>query len=273
MKFITFLTTTLLAILTLSPEAFAQSNPPKCPPGEMPLSSLNCAVIPYVRQIVDSDHNDCLSKLEILSTTKIETETYHLFDEEKFSSDMENAEKLVKSGKCRPSYDDLNKFPNLIVIGRSLGGFDRRIINKELVLRNIAILEPVAFIGAPARKVSFPNVTIIGKEAFYHADDLEEIDIPNVIILGEEALEGTGISHISLPHASVINREALRTKTLKKLELTTPEEIILGDNIVANSKNIDLVLNKNKSPNGNSSPKATDATHWAGYEWKSITYK
>ncbi len=66
MKFITFLTTTLLAILTLSPEAFAQSNSPKCPPGEIPLSSLNCAVIPYVRQIVDRDSNDCLSKLEIL---------------------------------------------------------------------------------------------------------------------------------------------------------------------------------------------------------------
>ena len=275
MKFITFLTTTLLAILTLSPEAFAQSNPPKCPPGEIPLCSLNCVVIPYVRQIVDSDHNDCLSKLEILSTTIISAETSHLFDpgEESLKSDMKNAEKLVESGKCRPSYDDLNKFPNLIVIGGSLRGFDRSIINKELVLRNIAILEPVAFIGAPARKVSFPNVTIIGKDAFFHAEDLEEIDIPNVIILGEDALEDTGISHISLPHASVINRKALRTKTLKKLELTTPEEIILGDNIVANSKNIDLVLNKNKSPNGNSSPKATDATHWAGYEWKSITYK
>lgn len=273
MKFITFLTTTLLAILTLSPEAFAQSNPPKCPPGEIALSSLNCAVIPYVRQIVDRDHNDCLSKLEILSTTKIETETYHLFDKEKFRSDMKSAGELIKSRKCRPSYDDLNKFPNLIVIGRNLLGLGMHTINKELVLRNIAILEPVAFIEAPARKVSFPNVKIIGKEAFYNADGLEEIDIPNVIMLGEEALEDTGISHISLPHASVINRKALRTKTLTKLELTTPEEIILGDNIVANSEKIDLVLNKNKSPNGNSSPKATDATHWAGYEWKSITYK
>ena len=56
------------------------------------------------------------------------------------------------------------------------------------------------------------------------------------------------------------------------LKLTTPEDINIISLNISGSKYTTLYLNKNKSPDGSGSPKATSTNEWAGVTWKKIIY-
>lgn len=291
MKFITFLTTTLLAILTLSPEAFAQSNPPKCPPGEMPVTHLMSQIKSnimklYVKDITHIDGvSGCVSKNALNSITTFDT--IKLYKKYNPSSKLSNASidndtntavRILKMLRNDPEYpliisDFISlQFPNLQIVEKY--SFVGNSTIKDFRHPSILIVGDFALCESDISNVSLPNAIIIGDYAFADCDHLQTVNLPNAVLIGKGAFVETSIASLQLPNATTIQASAFSyPKQLRHLELTTPEEIILGDHIVFNSEKIDLVLNKNKSPNGNSSPKATDATHWAGYEWKSITYK
>lgn len=294
MKFITFLTTTLLAILTLSPEAFAQSNPPKCPPGEMPVTHLMSQIKSnimklYVKDITHiDDASGCVSKnaLNLITTF----DTIKLYKKYNPSSKLSNAsidndintgERILKMLKNDPEYpliisDFISlQFPNLQIVEKY--SFAGNSTIEGFRHPSILIVGDFALVDSDISNVSLPNAIIIGDYAFADCNHLQTVNLPNAVLIGEGAFaEARSIASLQLPNATTIQASAFSyAKQLRHLELTTPNPITLGHIFERprDSKNIDLVLNKNKSPNGNSSPKATDATHWAGYEWKSITYK
>ena len=297
MKFITFLTTTLLAILTLSPEAFAQSNPPKCPPGEMPVTHLMSQIKSnimklYVKDVIKIDDvSGCVSKnaLNLITTFVIikiyknaYIEHYNLYKtmEEKqkreaflASSFMNQFDMIVQDPEYPLIVSDFIslQLPNLQIIGDLAFNGNKTI--KDFRHPNILVVGDYAFGGSEISSVSLPNARIIGDGAFTHCEKLQRVALPNAVVIGKNAFYQSSVASLKLPNASTIQTLAFnRTDQLRHLELTTPNSINIGK-FNTLTERIDLVLNKNKSPNGNSSPKATDATHWAGYEWKSITYK
>lgn len=293
MKFITFLTTTLLAILTLSPEAFAQSNPPKCPPGEIPVTHLMSQIKSNIMKLYVKDHIDdvsgCVSKnalnlITTFDTIKIYENAYqehhklYKTTEEKrvaflTSNVMNQIDMIIKDPEYPLIVSDFIslQLPNLQIIG-DLAFNDNKII-KDFRHPNILVVGNYAFGGSEISSVSLPNARIIGDGAFIYCKKLQRVDLPNAVVIGERAFYETSVASLKLPNATTIQATAFSdAKQLRHLELTTPNSINIG-RLFTRTEDIDLVLNKNKSPNGNSSPKATDATHWAGNEWKSITYK
>ncbi len=296
MKFITFLTTTLLAILTLSPEAFAQSNPPKCPPGEMPVTHLMSQIKSnimklYVKDVIKIDDvSGCVSKnaLNLITTfdiIKIYKNAYiEHYDLYKTMEEKQKREAFLASSFMNlfdmiekdPEYplivsDFISlQLPNLQIIGDLAFNGNKTI--KDFRHPNILVVGDYAFGGSEISSVSLPNARIIGDGAFTHCEKLQRVDLPNAVVIGKDAFYKTSVASLKLPNATTIQATALKANQLRHLELTTPNSINIG-RLFTRTEDIDLVLNKNKSPNGNSSPKATDATHWAGYEWKSITYK
>ena len=294
MKFITFLTTTLLAILTLSPEAFAQSNPPKCPPGEMPVTHLMSQIKSnimklYVKDITHiDDASGCVSKNALNLITTFDTiKLYKKYNSPSklsnasIDNDINTAERILKMLKNDPEYpliisDFISlQFPNLQIVEKY--SFAGNSTIKDFRHPSILIVGDFALVDSDISNVSLPNAIIIGEGAFADCNHLQTVNLPNAVLIGKGAfVEARSIASLQLPNATTIQASAFSYATqLRHLELTTPNPITLGHIFEKprDSKNIDLVLNKNKSPNGNSSPKATDATHWAGYEWKSITYK
>lgn len=293
MKFITFLTTTLLAILTLSPEAFAQSNPPKCPPGEIPVTHLMSQIKSNIMKLYVKDHIDdvsgCVSKnalnlITTFDTIKIYENAYrehhklYKTTEEKrvaflTSNVMNQIDMIIKDPEYPLIVSDFIslQLPNLQIIG-DLAFNDNKII-KDFRHPNILVVGNYAFGGSEISNVSLPNARIIGDGAFIYCKKLQRVDLPNAVVIGLRAFYETSVASLKLPNATTIQAGAFSdARQLRHLELTTPNSINIG-RLFTRTEDIDLVLNKNKSPNGNSSPKATDATHWAGYEWKSITYK
>ena len=120
MKFITFLTTTLLAILTLSPEAFAQSNPPKCPPGEIPVTHLMSQIKSnimklYVKDITHiDDASGCVSKNALNLITTFDTiKLYKKYNSSSklsnasIDNDINTAERILKMLKNNLSIDQI----------------------------------------------------------------------------------------------------------------------------------------------------------------------
>lgn len=295
MKFITFLTTTLLAILTLSPEAFAQSNPPKCPPGEIPVTHLMSQIKSnimklYVKDITHiDDASGCVSKNALNLITTFDTikiyenayrehhKLYKTMEEKRVafltSNVMNQIDMIIKDPEYPLIVSDFIslQLPNLQIIG-DLAFNDNKII-KDFRHPNILVVGNYAFGGSEISSVSLPNARIIGDGAFIYCKKLQRVDLPNAVVIGWRAFYETSVASLKLPNATTIQAGAFSdARQLRHLELTTPNSINIG-RLFTRTEDIDLVLNKNKSPNGNSSPKATDATHWAGYEWKSITYK
>ena len=123
----------------------------------------------------------------------------------------------------------------------------------------------------------FPNLHEIGQYAFSECKNLTKVDLPQVTTLEEGAFEDSpAIKTINLPKATSIDIFAFRKcSALQKMSLTSPDNIHYsvgaGDSDVPPS--VDLVLHKNKAPNGSGTPKAdTDASTWAGVKWKSIVF-
>jgi hypothetical protein len=295
MKFITFLTTTLLAILTLSPEAFAQSNPPKCPPGEISVTHLMSQIKSnimklYVKDITHIDDvSGCVSKnaLNLITTFDIRKiyenayldhhKLYKTMEEKRVafltSSFMKQFDMIVEDPEYPLIVSDFIslQLPNLQIIGDLAFNGNKTI--KDFRHPNILVVGDYAFGGSKLSSVSLPNARIIGDGAFIYCEKLQRVDLPNAVVIGRDAFYQSSVASLKLPNASTIQASAFaKANQLRHLELTTPNSINIGK-LFTRTEDIDLVLNKNKSPNGNSSPKATDATHWAGNEWKSITYK
>ena len=123
----------------------------------------------------------------------------------------------------------------------------------------------------------FPNLHEIGQYAFSECKNLTKVDLPQVTTLEEGAFEGcTALKTVNLPKATSIDIFSFRKcSALQKMSLTSPDDIHYsvgaGDSDVPPS--VDLVLHKNKAPNGSGTPKAdTDASTWAGVKWKSIAF-
>ena len=143
--------------------------------------------------------------------------------------------------------------------------------------------------------VELPNATTIGDKAFLACFHLATVNLPKAAVIGKMAFVSSQIQNLELPNATEIENEAfcnieeltsvklpkakvlgdsifLDSNSLEHLELTTPDDIKLGKTIVSHSEQVDLVLHRNKGAGGSGKPRVTDATHWAGYAWKSITF-
>ena len=181
MKFITFLTTTLLAILTLSPEAFAQSNPPKCPPGEIPVTHLMSQIKSNIMKLYVKDHIDdvsgCVSKnalnlITTFDTIKIYENAYR--EHHKLYKTMEEKRVAFLTSNVMNQIDMIIKDPEY-----------------PLIVSDFISLQ-------------LPNLQIIGDLAFNDNKVIKDFRHPNILVVGNYAFGGSEISSVSLPNARII---------------------------------------------------------------------
>ena len=102
-----------------------------------------------------------------------------------------------------------------------------------------------------------PSARTIGNFAFNGCANLRELILPNAIELGKCFMDDC--------------------TSLERLELSTPERMTFDSDIcldrITDTKKIVLVLNKNKSFWGDSSPcVGKDGVRWGGHIWKRIEY-
>ena len=132
--------------------------------------------------------------------------------------------------------------------------------------------------------VSLPDVTSIGKEAFYMCEKLRFVDAPKTTSLGEFAFDGCySLTKINLPKATTLNRAALDFYSygVKLVEsfvyLTAEGEINVDEDLFDSfeyysdlSDYVNLILNNDKQ--SEVTFKSDGTATWSGFTFKSIRF-
>ncbi len=115
--------------------------------------------------------------------------------------------------------------------------------------------------------VTASKLQTVGAYAFSYCA-LASVEMPEVTTIGQYAFSGcASLTSVALPKVTDIGGIVFWNCThLERLELTSPDAIVMGDNVFsgAPTENIDLVLNRNKSG------EIINGTTWNGYEFNSV---
>jgi len=115
--------------------------------------------------------------------------------------------------------------------------------------------------------VTASKLQTVGAYAFANCA-LASVEMPEVTTIGQYAFAGcTSLTSVALPKVTDIGGIVFWNCTqLERLELTSPDAIVMGDNVFsgAPTENIDLVLNRNKAG------EIINGTTWNGYEFNSV---
>lgn len=184
------------------------------------------------------------------------------------------------------------------------GTFSRTSISEFYLPEATYIGGHALFENEALRRVDLPKAEMIKYEAFYKCKNLAEINLPKLKKFGPRVFYDSIITEITLPELTIVpikgfaNCKELTTvnlpkvtylaglgfyqaSKLKNLILSTPDEIgyegmpfhmDYDDSSEINTKQVTLVLHKNKSPEGDSKPLVEGKNNWVKARWKEIIY-